>query len=249
MHMHMHMHVRTCMHLVQSYAWRDLKKNRAPRAMHASNPPTEPASNAERRFSESSLNSNDEDKCSICLETRPLKFTVTGCNHAFCTPCIKDSVVKYGNRQCPLCRAVITTTTEESVIRQGQSRPMASVDDDESSEEAEGSEEAEEEVVVEEEEEEEESEEVMCGVESVANEGGSPVRLSPIRHTLCVGTASEPHLGPIGHTVCRHYASEPANLPIYQGSDTSSNESAGLRFAPDEQDSEEDDRQTLMNIS
>jgi len=126
---------------------------------------------------------------------------------------------------------------------------MASVDDDESSEEAEGSEEAEEEEVVEEEEEEEESEEVMGGVESVANEGGSPVRLSPIRHTLCVGTASEPHLGPIGHTVCRHYASEPANLPIYQGSDTSSNESAGLRFAPDEQDSEEDDRQTLMNIS
>ena len=107
---------------------------------------------------------------------------------------------------------MITTVTEEHILL-----PASNNHDEAEKEEAEE--------VEEEEEEEEESEDGMIGAESVANDGGLPVRLSSIRHTLCVCTA----------------ASEAANLPfrhLPQESDTSSDESAGLLFAEESNEEE-----------
>ena len=140
--------------------------------MHADNAAAESASNApaERRTSESSLNSGDEDMCVICQAGIASRYLRTNCGHAYCPPCLQ-SYFDEGWTMCPLCKAEITRATVEYTYEMSKMRMASNSDDDEEeAEEVEGSEEAEEE---EEEEEEEESEEGMSVAESVANEGGS----------------------------------------------------------------------------
>ena len=161
--------------------------------MHADNAASESASNApaERRTSESSLNSGDEDMCVICQAGIASRYLRTNCGHAYCPPCLQ-SYFDEGWTMCPLCKAEITRATMEYTHEISKMRMASNSDDDEEeAEEVEGSEEAEEEE--EEEEDDEECEEGMSVAESVANEGGSLVRLSPIHH-----------INVILYVVCRH---------------------------------------------
>lgn len=55
---------------------------------------------------------SEEDDCPICLiSINPDEIIKLNCNHKFCGCCLKQSMIKYQNQKCALCRAPTTSVS------------------------------------------------------------------------------------------------------------------------------------------